>query len=328
MYKFLFFLSLFLTLFSCKQNDGQKILPPSTGRFNELLVVIPQSDWDGDIGFALKEVLTREVLGLPQPEPQFSIIRIEPKLYNGLLERTRNVLLVNIDSNLNFKIDKNTHASPQVIIQINGNKEEIIENIKENADKIIASFKNSDMASLRTKPAFPIISTSNITFFLKQKFEFNIPNNFKKINDSNDFLWYRNETYNPGVDINGSMNLIAYSLPLDYSFDQVKDSIVSIRDMIGKKNIPGPLKDTYLITEAAYTPHVFDIKIGNYQAYKILGKWEIKDYFMAGPFVSYFVNDKLHNRLIVVEGFVYAPSVNKRDYMFELEAIIGTLKID
>ncbi|MFZ2284686.1 MAG: DUF4837 family protein, partial [Lutibacter sp.] len=32
--------------------------------------------------------------------------------------------------------------------------------------------------------------------------------------------------------------------------------------------------------------------------------------------------------LVVVEGLTYAPSMNKRDYMFELEAIMKTIKIN
>ena len=40
---------------------------------------------------------------------------------------------------------------------------------------------------------------------------------------------------------------------------------------------------------------------------------------MAGPFLSYSVVDKPNNRIIVVEGLTFAPGINKRDYMFEIE---------
>ena len=56
--------------------------------------------------------------------------------------------------------------------------------------------------------------------------------------------------------------------------------------------------------------------------------WEVKNAFMAGPFMNYFIDDKAHNRWVVVEGFVFAPSVNKRDYMFELEAILKSVSYD
>ena len=49
---------------------------------------------------------------------------------------------------------------------------------------------------------------------------------------------------------------------------------------------------------------------------------------MAGPFLNYAILDKKNNRLLVVEGFTYAPSVNKREFIFELEAIAKSLKIN
>ncbi len=329
MKNFILSISILLLLISCKESkDENKILAKSTGRFNELLVVITQKEWEGPVGQALKNVLTSEVLGLPQAEPQFSIIRIEPNLFDNLLKRNRNILVVKKSDSLSIDIQKNIYAAPQVYITISGNNDDaLIKLIDENTNMIIKTYKNSDLVALQTDPAYPIINSNEIQFFKKQEFTLNIPNNFKKIDDNDTFLWYRNETYNPGVDIKGSMNLIAYSLPLNYPFEQVKDSISSIRNLIGEKNIPGPKEGTYMITEAAYTPHIFEVNIGGATAYKVVGKWEIKDGFMAGPFISYFINDSKNKKLIVVEGFVYAPSVEKRDYMFELEAILNTFKL-
>ena len=48
---------------------------------------------------------------------------------------------------------------------------------------------------------------------------------------------------------------------------------------------------------------------------------------MAGPFVNYMINDSVQKRIIVIEGFAFAPSVSKRDYMFELNTILSTFKL-
>jgi len=48
---------------------------------------------------------------------------------------------------------------------------------------------------------------------------------------------------------------------------------------------------------------------------------------MSGPFINYAIEDKTNNRWVIIEGFVFAPSVEKRDYMLELEAIIKSIKI-
>ncbi|HIE45165.1 MAG TPA: DUF4837 family protein, partial [Flavobacteriaceae bacterium] len=47
-----------------------------------------------------------------------------------------------------------------------------------------------------------------------------------------------------------------------------------------------------------------------------------------GPFLNYALLDKKNNRIIVVEGSVYAPSIAKRDYLFELEALLKTLVVN
>ena len=49
--------------------------------------------------------------------------------------------------------------------------------------------------------------------------------------------------------------------------------------------------------------------------------------FMAGPFVNYMLYIEKFKKWIVIEGFAFAPSISKRDYMFELNTIITTLEI-
>jgi hypothetical protein len=55
--------------------------------------------------------------------------------------------------------------------------------------------------------------------------------------------------------------------------------------------------------------------------------WEMKNFQMAGPFINSIVEDKQHDRLVVIEGFTFAPSEDKREFMFEVEAILKSLKI-
>ena len=62
------------------------------------------------------------------------------------------------------------------------------------------------------------------------------------------------------------------------------------------------------------------------KAYLTKGMWEVKKDFMAGPFVNYKVKDEKNDQWIIVEGFAFAPSLSKRDYMFELNTIISSFK--
>jgi hypothetical protein len=82
-----------------------------------------------------------------------------------------------------------------------------------------------------------------------------------------------------------------------------------------------------MITEEAYTPFTSEVVLDGKKTFETRGKWEVKNDFMAGPFLNYSVVDKKNNRIIVFEGFTYAPSVNKRAFLFELEAIAKSMKI-
>ena len=48
--------------------------------------------------------------------------------------------------------------------------------------------------------------------------------------------------------------------------------------------------------------------------------------FMGGPFVSLTTLDKKRNRVVTIEGYVFAPKFKKRDYIKEVEAIIYSTK--
>jgi hypothetical protein len=125
----------------------------------------------------------------------------------------------------------------------------------------------------------------------------------------------------------GNNNIIVYSLPLnDKTISQ--ENIIPMRDKIGEKYIPGSKEGMYMITEAAYTPRTVKTKFLENHAFETRGKWEVKNDFMAGPFLNYAIIDEKNERLLVVEGFTYAPSVNKREFLFELEAIAKSLVIN
>ncbi|NNK11279.1 MAG: DUF4837 family protein, partial [Flavobacteriaceae bacterium] len=102
-----------------------------------------------------------------------------------------------------------------------------------------------------------------------------------------------------------------------------------MRDSIGEKYIPGPdirNKKTYMTTEDAFAPHFFETEIDGHKALEARSIWDIENYPMAGPFLTFVIDDEDNNRKLVVEGFTFAPATNKRDYMFELEAILRSVK--
>jgi hypothetical protein len=99
-----------------------------------------------------------------------------------------------------------------------------------------------------------------------------------------------------------------------------------MRDSIGSLYIHGTERYSKMITEQAYSPYFFYTKLEGRTAYETKGTWEMKNDFMSGPFINYCITDYKNRRMLVLEGFCYAPSKKKRDLMFELEAIIKSVK--
>ena len=206
---------------------------------------------------------------------------------------------------------------------ITGPTEEImIKNLDSLAPRAIKEFKAVELAEAQKRFSRSLSKDKA----LEEEFgiTMNVPSLYKVGKREKNFVW---------MDIQipkGTMNIIAYSMPWD-SFENdstfVQD-IVRMRDSIGEKYIPGPYENTYMITEKAFAPYVFPAEIGGKKAAEVKGVWEIHGYPMAGPFLTYIINDKEHNRKMILEGFTFAPSTEKRDYMCELEAILKTVNFD
>ena len=310
---------LIITMLSCADKD-KVIMVGSTGRINHVLVVMKNSDWDGDVGSAIRNVVTTPVEGLPQEEYQFSINQVSPKQFNNLFKRTRNILFVGYDSINNFYSNKNIYANPQTTLTILGkNKEDLIENIYSHKNELISTFKKSDLKLYQRKITKDHHKVRDIETFNKHGFNLKIPISYRKVDDTGDFMWYRYEI------TKGMLNIVAYAVPYNINEDINVNDILTIRDSIGEKYIPGQFKNTYLMTEHLYESVFKEVIISDKKAIETRGLWIVKNDFMGGPFLSYTISDKKNHQLIIIEGFSYSPSAKKRDFVFELEAILKTV---
>lgn len=297
-------------------------LVESTGRINNILIVLDTDDWDGKVGDTLKVIISEPVAGLPQDENQFGVNHVDPRSFNSLFKRNRNILFVGLDTVNQFYINRNVFASPQTTLTILGkNKDELIENIRSHRTEIISVFKKNDLALLQSKVTKDFHDPKKIKTLNNLGISMKIPFAYKKVDDTGDFLWFRHSMDR------GLMNIIAYEIPLyDDSFSN--EDLVAQRDSIGKKMIPGQFENTYMRTEPQFNPVMKNVEFGGIKAIESRGLWFVEGDFMGGPFVSYTIQDRKNERLIVVEGFSFSPSAKKRDYVFELEAILKTLKIN
>ncbi len=325
MKKIILFAISIVLLSACVGND-KMILRESIGKINKVMVVAKISDWTGDVGNEIRNSFGELMVGLPQSEPILSVSQVAPNGFSSMMKASRNILVISEGETANFATKKNVYAQPQTVVYVQGkNDKEIIEILQNRKEEIRKIFLDSDIDFTQsifkkdqTKETYKTLENLGLSLI--------IPNKFKTVDDTGDFLWLRNHLTS-GIAKTGSNNILVYSVPLEDK-TTVADSIVAVRNRIGKKYIPGSDPETmHMITEKAYTPFTFDAIVDGKKSYETRGKWEVKNDFMAGPFLNYTILDEANNRLVVVEGFTYAPSVNKRAFVFELEAIAKSLKI-
>ncbi len=308
--------------------DNTVVLPRSVGAYNKVTVVAKGSLWADDVGDEIRGSFGELIPGLPQPERILSVGHVAPNGFTSMMRSNRNVLIVELSDKESYTKTYNKYASPQIIVYVSAkDKEGLLAALKDNMKEIIQTFKDSDIKFLQRVFFKKRVNDSMYKTIKNLNISLTIPKEFKTVDDTGEFLWLRQHLKSGIARGTGNNNILVYSLPLN---DQtiLAGNIISMRDAIGEKYIPGSKEGMYMITEAAYTPLTVKTEILGKNAFETRGKWEVKNDFMAGPFVNYAIIDLKNDRLLVVEGFTYAPSVNKREFLFELEAIAKSLKIN
>lgn len=305
---------------ACKEE--KVILPTSSGNINNLTVVIENSLWKGDVGESVREHFARNVRGLPQQEPLFTLDQISPDLFKGFVRKGRIFLQVRKSPQAGIGILIDSFARPQTGVLVTAPSEkEIIDILNENSEKIISRFKQSELQEQLRRMSKSLKDDKLLEENLGLSLKF--PTAYRYAKNTDEFFWIRKDMNK------GSMEILIYEVPMEVidKGDDVLGNIIQMRDSIGKKHIPGPTEGSYMITEEAYAPYLFETKIDGKFAYLTKGTWEVENAFMAGPFINYAVRDEKNNRYVVLEGFVFKPSSQKRDNVFELEAILRSADI-
>ena len=271
--------------------------------------------WDGAVGDIIRENFGRPIYGLPQIEPVFSLSHIPSKVFSGFATKSRTILKVDISEKEGVFNFKNTYASPQRIIQITANSvDKIIEIINENLNSIYSTMYLNEIREKQRRISKNLNQTKAIKNSTGLTLRF--PSAYRVAKVDSNFVWIRRDIET------GSVNLF-----ISRYNDKNNSSILKIRDSISKHHIPGPVENTFMSTDPIYTPSSQQISIRGKQILETRGLWEIKGQFMAGPFLNYkFESNTKQDEYIMLDGFVYSPGSSKREYVFELEAIMRSLK--
>lgn len=311
-----------LLLVSCTK---EQIFPQASGRPYEVLVVLDNKTWEAPAGRALFDILDTDVPCLPQSERSFHITQIEPKDLSANFSIFRNIIQVNIDksqfSRTGMRFSRNKYAMDQIVLTINSPSEDdfqqfCIKHKQEVLDFLTRTEMNRLIKELETK-------YSKVTYDLAwQVFtcRFYAPKELKAYKKGKQFFWTSNNT------ASGLENICMYSYPYEGPETFNKEYMTAKRDSVMKLNLPGERAGMYMKTDTLCTI-TKPIVVHNRFAMEMRGLWYMENDCMGGPFISHSRVDTETNRVVVVEGFVYAPEKMKRGLIRRLEGSLYTLQL-
>ncbi|MDD4235049.1 MAG: DUF4837 family protein [Bacteroidales bacterium] len=311
--------------FSCK-NAMMDLTPGATGNPGEILVVLNDNIYYGEIGDSLKAIFHQECPNLPMEEYLFNLVQIPQEKFIDLNKRHRNVIypIISRDvSNAAISVSPDKYAKNQMYVKIAApNQEEFIKLLNENQEILIELFKKADRDRwLFYYNKYQINSIREI-IERDHNVSFVIPKSYTLDVNKDNFAWISFESRT------ASIGILVYHYPFRDTNTFTLDYLINKRNEILKENVPGPREGSYMTTETHFDIPTFKAITHNetYTAY-IRGLWKVEGDFMGGPFVSYTKADTARNRIVTVEGFVYNPNQEVRNEIRKLETILYTMEI-
>jgi hypothetical protein len=309
-----------ITFASCKNDMMQTKI---SGKPGDLIVVVPGETWGGQVGEAMKEVLMQPQIGLPQKEPIFSVIDVPHNAFKDAFKSNRNIIYTRISPTLDssrIELKSDVWAWSQAVVSIFARStEEFIDLFSNNSEKIVEYILKSERDRLQINNAK--FSEKRIVSLLKNKFgiEIDIPFGYKVAKETDNLIWVRYDT--PEI----VQSIVTYAFPYESDSTFTRDYLLNVRDSV-MRAVDTP-DNSYMFTEKLLAPAFQTFRFNDNYAVEIRGLWKLENEFMGGPFISLTVHDEINNRVIAVDGFVYAPTRDKRNFLRQVEAIAYSLRL-
>lgn len=332
--KKLLFILIAMVLLGASCDSGQRpqrrhrrplLVPSSSGNPYEVMVVASDSLWNGYSGRAIREVLNKPIPMLPQQESVFHVSHVTERHYDRITNLFRNIIVLKLNPYYvepKVKIERDLHSSPQLVMTIEGPSDQLISPfITEQTRFLIRYFTAEEI----NREATRLEDEHNMKFNkqVQEMFgcELYIPVDIRKMKVGKDFIWASDDG------LSSIQNICIYSYP--YVTERVfsgRNVYIALRDSFMKANIPGEHPGSHMATNREFCD-VTNMEIQGHYVQEARGLWEMTGEAMGGPFVAHSQVDTVNNRVIVVEGFVYAPDKMKRTMLRRLEAALYTLRL-
>lgn len=343
-----------LTAFGCGTGDFR---PKAIGQEGEIVVVVDSSHWNSAIGEALKETVGQWVGTLPAPERQFDLRQVDLVTEQDLemARRHKNVIFVaplndttnealyikNVfDSTAQAAIRqgqgavvsrKDMFRRDQQIFYITGaDTSAVVDAIHRRSDELSGAFNRVARQRL-TEDMFEKGRQRNVEEQLMEEhgFAVNVQHDYQIAIDTTNFVWLRrilSETWR---------SLFVYYIEDANPGLLSAEWIYDTRDSLTRKYVQGNLGGWVEIDRREVRPlETENIDFLGRYGFETRGLWHMVgiengekiEFGMGGPFLTYTFYDQPTGRIYMIDGMVFAPGYNKREFLRQMEAIAHTFR--
>lgn len=351
-FTFVFFFFLFSSCGSRENSNKStgKILQIAKGAPGEIILVIDSATYEGIVGDAIRKTFKGDIEWLSRPQSQFTVRVIDPHKVNSVLRGSKNLVYVTVinddgrgnrilrnnftresiekikkDPSIFMFTKQDEFARGQEVMHLFGLSPDIlVQNLEENRDRIRDHFNKVELERTQKK-LFSARSEKGIEKLIATKFgsKMKIPYGYEVAIEGDNFIWLR--FLDPEVDRSITISYTEYTSQEQFK----KDSIVAYRNRVNRKHIFGDPENlnSYMVTEVDnFSIFTDEVNFSGSYAVKTRGLWKTNNLSMGGPFLSYAIVDESRGRFYYIEGFLYSPGRQQREFVRELDAILQTFK--
>lgn len=311
------------------------LLPGKVGPSGEVVMVASQALWNDGVGTAVDSVFGHPVRVLPQYEPRFDVIRLDPREFDRFWKPHRNLVVFDVADRIDAQepkltVYRNRYSKGQIYAEVRAKD---AKGAVEALNGIEGAWMLADMMEREEAKRYADLLALNRNRTLEQDLADQhgltaiLPKDARMVASSGGYCWIERSLtrMKGGRNHDVQMGLVVHRTPYRGPKDFSMDGMLQRRDSLFKARISSRKEGSYMTTEYRLAPMYEEVSFrGNFAA-AMRGLWRMEGDFMGGPWTSMAWVDESRGQLVTVDGYVYAPYFGKREYLRELEAIVRSV---
>jgi len=338
-----------LALFTACEGDYR---PQSIGAVDEIYVVMDSTDWNSKTAMAIRETFGRQIETVPTPENAYTLTFRDFRTNDQLdqLQEYKNVIFaaplgeehnvsqfigailsdeikqrVRDDESFAFPLTDRWVRDQWTLLLTSTSDEALAEKIRNSEESLVNHlmvrefdrrtqniYRRGEQVAISDSlwedhgwkvrmqhDYIQVIDTTDAVMFRRY-----LPDNNRWM-----WAWWQNDVSNPDF--------------VDANWINAK------RDSLMEHLVQGEREGSYVTTDYRRPLETREFETDNRLiGYETKGLWRMTNDFMGGPFVHFTYYDPMTDRLFMVEYAQFAPSVNKRRFVRQFQAMGRTFESD